>query len=731
MPVKRTLVTVALAALACPLPAARGSAQQGFEPRSGDDFEGVRPWQVAITRTVTGAVFSPDGSQIAYTLAVPRRPLAEDSGTSWVELHVMFEDGESVPYVIGQERVSDVAWRRAGEITFLAKREGDEHESLYSIATRGGEARKLLEHDTAISTYSWSPDGARVAFLAKEDLDELQPSREELREKGFDQKIYEEDVAFTRLFVAEVGDGSLAAGAEAPEPEQLPVKGSVRAVEWSPEGDLLMITDTPTPLIDDSYTRIKVRLLDVEGDLVRTVENPGKLGDVRLSPDGRHLAMISAADLNDPAAGRLMVAETGAGALRDLLPGLPGHVSSLAWVDGDTIAYTADVGTETEIGLVDLAGSKRVLVPPGRIVTTRLEVSPGGDRAALLGETPTHPQELFTLDLGDGKLAAGALVRRTESNPWLEEVRLARQETITFEARDGLELQGILMVPLEHREGERHPLIMVVHGGPESHYRNGWLTGYSTSGQHAAARGFAVFYPNYRGSTGRGVEFSKTSQAEATNEEFDDVIDGVDHLIEIGLADRDRIGITGGSYGGYASAWGATYYSERFAAAIPFVGISNAISKVGTTDIPQEMFDVHHRKWLWEDWDYFEKASPIRYVERNRTPTLILHGEDDPRVHPSQSMELYRHLEVLGQAPVRLVFYPGEGHGNTKSAARFDYMLRTLRWMEHYLGGSQPGKAAGEPPPMEIDYAEWLPWPADDETDEDQEEQDETTESRQ
>ena len=186
-------------------------------------------------------------------------------------------------------------------------------------------------------------------------------------------------------------------------------------------------------------------------------------------------------------------------------------------------------------------------------------------------------------------------------------------------------------------------------------------------------------------------------------------MDGVDHLIAAGLVDRDKVGITGGSYGGYASAWAATYYSHRFAVAIPFVGISNAISKVGTTDIPQEMYDVHHRKWLWEDWDYFARASPVYYAERNRTPTLILHGKDDPRVHPSQSLELYRHLKVLGQAPVRLVLYPGEGHGNRKSAARLDYAVRTLRWMEHYLKG--PG---GSPPDFTIDYAHYLPWAGDD-----------------
>jgi dipeptidyl aminopeptidase/acylaminoacyl peptidase len=242
---------------------------------------------------------------------------------------------------------------------------------------------------------------------------------------------------------------------------------------------------------------------------------------------------------------------------------------------------------------------------------------------------------------------------------------------------------------------------MYVHGGPESHESNGWLTSYSRPGQVAAAKGFAVFYPNYRGSTGRGVEFSKMGQADAAGKEFDDLIDGIDHLIELGIADPNAIGVTGGSYGGYASAWCSTFFSDRFAASVMFVGISDNISKVGTTDIPEEMFLVHHRMRLWDDWDYFLERSPIRHVQKNRTPTLILHGKEDPRVHPSQSLELHRHLKTLGQAPVRLVLYEGEGHGNRKAAARLDYNLRMLRWMQHFLQQKND-----QLPGFELDYRE-------------------------
>jgi dipeptidyl aminopeptidase/acylaminoacyl peptidase len=207
----------------------------------------------------------------------------------------------------------------------------------------------------------------------------------------------------------------------------------------------------------------------------------------------------------------------------------------------------------------------------------------------------------------------------------------------------------------------------------------------------------AVFYPNYRGSTGRGVEFSKLSQADPAGLEFDDVVDGVDYLIDIGLADSAKVAVTGGSYGGYATAWMATKYSDRFAAGVMFVGISNKVSKVGTTDIPNEEYLVHARKRPWDNWQFFLERSPVYYADKGKTPLLIMHGAEDPRVNPGQSREMYRHLKLRGSAPVRLIFYPGEGHGNRMSAARLDYNLRLLRWMDHYLVG--PG---GDPPSYEL-----------------------------
>lgn len=660
----------------CSSPVAAQAANAVFAPRD-----------VASAQNVLSAVVSPDGGCVAYTLAVPRNPLAGDNGPASSELHVVDAKGQSRPFVTGQVSVGDVQWTPDGRsIAFLSRRGAASTTDLYTIAVDGGEARRVIALDTDIRAAEYSADGQWLALLAAEPQ---RKDEKESREKGFNQEVYEEDWRAVKVWIAAAaGDG---------QPRRLELPGSASAVAWSPSGRQLAVVLAPTPLVDDGYMFKRVAIVDVDtGQIVDRIQNPGKLGRVLWSPDGRHLALISGADLNDPAEGRLMVVPApGGGAPRDLMPDYQAHVRDVAWKDARTLMWIAHEGVGATVGEVDLDGQRKVRSGPATPIWTSLSLARDGRTWASVGSAPEHPSEVFLQGVNDQTPR-----RLTASNAWLAKRRLARQEVVSWQARDGLKLEGILVYPLNYEAGRRYPLILYVHGGPEAHVSNGWITSYAGPGQLGAARGFAVFYPNYRGSTGRGVAFSKLGQGDAAGREFDDLVDAVDHLIAMGLADKDKVGITGGSYGGYASAWGATYFSDRFAASVMFVGISDNISKLGTTDIPEEMFLVHHGKRLWEAWEYFLERSPIRYVQRHRTPLLILHGKDDPRVAPSQSLELYRHLKTLAQAPVRLVLYPGEGHGNRRAAARFDYQLRMLQWMEHYLVG--PG---GDPPAYSLDYA--------------------------
>lgn len=648
------------------------------------ESKGMTLQQIAKTRAVSDVQAQPRGGAIAYTLSVPRTPGEGKDGPAWNELHVIDAAGKSRPYLMGQVNVAAPAWTHDGGIAFLMKGDKDETRTLYRIPLDGGGATALRALKTDIRGFSFSPDGTRVALVALEPED---ADLKSLRDKGFDARVIEEGERVSRLWIAQLGE-------DAPDAEKIDIQGSVQSALWSPAGDRLALVVTPHERVDDALVLGRVRIVASDGRELGRVDNPGKLGHLSWSPDGKHLAIISAEDESDPREGRLTVVGRDGGTQRDLLPGLPGHVWNIAWRDADTLGFISNEGTATRIGEVDMDGAQRTLLNLPTPVYTALSLAQDGN-IALVGSSPSHPSDVFRLAPG-----ASAPQRLTDSNPWLADVALAKQEVIRYTARDGLEIEGILVHPLERRGNARVPLILVVHGGPEAHYSNGWINNYSQPAQVAAARGFATFLPNYRASTGRGVAYSKLNHGRPAKEEFDDLVDGVEHLVKIGLVDRAKVGITGGSYGGYATAWGATYLSEHFAAAVMFVGISDKIGLLGTSDIPNEFHNVHYQTWPWENWQLFTEASPIHYVTRNRTPTLILHGDADPRVDPTQSRTMYRYLKLAGNAPVRLVMYPGEGHGNARAASRWDYSLRLMQWMEHYLKG--PG---GEPPSQVVDYA--------------------------
>ncbi|MGD8867869.1 MAG: prolyl oligopeptidase family serine peptidase, partial [Gemmatimonadales bacterium] len=559
------------------------------EPTAESQGHALTPLDVARIRSVGEVALRPNGAAIAYTLSVPRQVGSEANGPAWVELHMVGFDGSGDrPFVAGEVNVSHLRWTPDGRhLSYLARREGDEQRALYVIPADVGESLRVYQHETNIEAFDWRRDERAVAFVASEPSS---PELDELGDEGFDMEVYEEDWRQRRLYVLELPEGPDGPVGEA---RALDLPGHPYDVFWSPDGGRLLTDLAPTPLTDDRYMARRLHVVDATtGEVMLRIENPGKLGAFRWSPDGRTIAFISGADIHDPREGRLMVVPAGGGDLRDILPDLQGHVVSFAFVADDRIVYLADVGVGSRVGRVRTDGrDAEVLYEGSEPVLFDLSVDVRGRRAALAGETPTRPRSVFALALE----RRAELVRLTDPNPWLSEVRLGRQEIVRWEARDGLEIEGLLIHPLERAETERVPLVVVAHGGPESHYRNGWLTGYNTVGQMAAGRGYAVFYPNYRGSTGRGVAFSKADQGDGVGAEFEDVLDGIDYLIERGLADGDRVGMTGGSYGGYFTGWAATRYSERFAAAVMLYGVTNQLSKTGTSDIPMELELVH---WL-------------------------------------------------------------------------------------------------------------------------------------
>ena len=640
---------------------------------------------VAALRSVSSVDISPDGDRIAYLLMVPRELYIEDDGRPYHELHMVDFAGNSTPYITGKEDIGSIAWAPDGDsLYFVAKRNPEaKFNSIWQIPIAGGEARQVFTHVSSIGDIHPSPDGTTIAFTATEAAPEAQ---EDLATKGFKAVVYEESVMPTKVWLLDLASGE----AEAQE-----LEGSASSFTWSHDGSQYAVALAPTPLIDDSFTSRDVYLIDTDSAEVKSkLGSVGKLGQFDISPDGERIAYIGSVDINDPANGRLYVASSAGGERRELVTEYLGHITSFAWEDDVNIRWVGHRGVWSEMSIAStMAAQSAGDAPTAGPIIRSIDTIPGQGIVVAVADTPMHPPEVYVYEDGS------APKRLTDSNPWLSDRSLVVQEPITYPARDGLQLEAILMRPAERERGG-NPLIIYVHGGPEAHHSNGWLTSYSLPGQVMAGDGYAVVYPNYRGSTGRGVEFSKLDQNDYADEEFNDLVDAKTYLVSAGLADADRVGISGGSYGGYATMWGATALSEEFAAAVAFVGISNQTSKFGTGDIPYEMYYVHSLRWPWEDWLGMLQRSPVYHAGNAKTPLLIMGGDQDPRVHPSQSLEMYRHIKLRTDTPVRLVIYPGEVHGNRNSAARYDYSLRSKRWMDHYLKG--PG---GEPPPYEIDHA--------------------------
>ncbi len=630
----------------------------------------MTPEDVARIESTGTVAVSQNGTQIAYTrVHYPDVTRGEENGSARQQLFVADAAMQARAFLPEDMRISSIGFTPDGTMITFLYTASDDDRGVWGIPVNGGSHRKLAGvEDANVSSYEFSPDGSQIYMLVAAAPDEELDDR---RDAGFDAVVYEEELRFNRLFVANVGNDVDS------NPSEIAVPGYVDSFDLAPDGTWALITSAPTPLVDDSYTSKRAHILDLESGALVTVATPGKLGDIEISPDGSQLSMIAGVSEHDPAATTLHLVDTTTGAFRAINAGAAEAAVDAEWMSDGRLATIVDIGVQSVLRFYSEDGDLlREIDPEGLILTS---VEQGGNRLTVEANSPSHPNELFLY-------SGGGFERWTDHNPWLSEIDFGPQRAYTYLARDGQEIEGVLIEPVGGIPEGGAPLILDVHGGPEAHESNGWVTGYSNPGQVAAGRGYAVFLPNYRGSTGYGTAFSMQHQGNYTDPEFMDLVDAKFALVTDGTVDADRVGVTGGSYGGYATAWSSTYHSDEFAAGVMFVGISNQISKVGTGDIPNEMNLVHARNWPWDDWMGYLEVSPIYYADRADTPLLIMHGDADPRVSPTQSLELYRNISIRRpDTPLRLVWYPDEGHGNRQAAARYDYNLRMMEWFDTYL----------------------------------------------
>ncbi len=620
-------------------------------------------------KQVSDISLSPADDVVAYTLSTPRTA-GDEPGKPFSQLWtVTIETGESRLLTSESGNVSNPRWSPLGStIAYLSKPEGDSASSytqIHLLDPESREIRVLTDHPSSISSFEWSPDGRSIAFLAVDALDDEQQAAEDA---GRDWIVVGETERMKRPWRVDVETGDTQ--------RLIDTAHHVSRLVWVPDSSYLIMQASTSPRADDEMMYSKLMRLNTDdGEMVELCETQGKLGPMAVSPDRRHLAYQGSKNLNDPLPQDIMVVPIGGSQPIHLTDDLQLSVEHVAWMDAQNVLALTTKSTQTIFSQFSLRTGQRQDFPTTRAVVSQFEqfaMTPG--KYVAIASGVDHPDEVFVGDL------SGSMQRLTNHNPILDTLTLARTETVNWRAKDGWLIQGVLTYPVGHQDDVAYPLVVNPHGGPEGVS----LHKFNVLPQLLAAHGFVVLEPNYRGSGGRGVSFSKGDHNDLGGKEFDDIIYGMAALENRGLIDRARIGIGGWSYGGYLSAMGATHQSSYFRAAVMGAGISNWISFAGTTDIPHEMQLVHWNQWWNDDVEMQWSRSPLSAINKARTPTLILHGMDDERVHPGQALEMHQALKDKG-VPTQLVLYPRSGHGVSERAHRIDLYERQIAWFEKYL----------------------------------------------
>jgi dipeptidyl aminopeptidase/acylaminoacyl peptidase len=620
--------------------------------------------------TVADAQISPDGSQVAFV--VTRSYSEPGFKTPAASVWSVPYDGTDAPRRLtsGNHADNHPRWSPGSQtLAFLSDREKADVFQIYTISLNGGEGTRLTNVKGGVKSFKWSLDGSQLAFTAAEAADEAEEARHKVRD---DAEYLDHDYKFTRLWVVDAKPGS--------EPKALtPAEYQVQDFAWYGSG--WAILRGPTPHLND-MRNWDVMTIQENGSSEILARVKYSTFGIEGSADGKSLAWINNGTDAESSANELWVIHHG-GAPRCVTQDYAGGMYWAAWLpEGKALLTIAVDSTQTRLGKVSLESGEVETISlsriPAELNTWQFKVSVSRDEQRMVGvlEDGTHPGDVWAIEPGNDSRQI------TFFNERLSEIKLGKTETIRWNAPDGLEIEGVLIYPSGYEEGKRYPLIADIHGGPTWYWLNRFMANWHDWGQWLAANGYAVLLPNPRGSAGRGRDFAWTNQRNWGVGDFDDVMSGVDYLIERGIADPDRMGIGGWSYGGYMTSW-AIGHTGRFKAAIVGAGVTDLLS-FQASDISNWLPEQQFLKTPYEDLEVYLRSSPITYISNVTTPTLILHGASDERVRLGQGRELYNGLRLL-KKPVEMVIYPREPHVIGELHHQRDLLTRVARWFNQYL----------------------------------------------
>lgn len=630
----------------------RGDASRAA-PAGADTL--LTPELSLTLRQPSGLRFSPDGAHLAFVVPEPPHGTSRHS-------HVWMMDvasGDVRQYTTSEGSESSPRWSPDGSrLAFTSNRDGTNR--LWLMRTAGGEAQPLTLGAWSVGSYAWSPDGTRIAFLASDTTTAAEKAK---RDEKDDARVVDKDDKLRRLWIVDVASGAVRG--------VTPATWEMGSFVWNAQGDGVYASATDRPASDEVTERI-VSVSLADGTPRVLLAPKGSFRGLALSPDGTTLYWIGCRD-DGPVPHDLMAMSVDGGPVRNLTAAsLDRSVDEIDWTPGGELLALVQFGFEARVVGLGPDGARRAgPVPDTSLYVYDFAVSPRG-RVAFVGESATRAPDVYLVD------AQGHGVRRvSDLNPAWGALKLAEPRRFRYASFDGTQIEGALLVPRGREAGTSFPLVTLVHGGPTG----AWRDNIEMWGQLLANHGFAVFYPNPRGSTGYGQDFIEANRGDWGGADFRDIMVGIDTLVARGVADPERLGIGGWSYGGYMAEWAITQ-TDRFKAAFTGAGMANLISEFGTEG--GSSYDEWFYGLPWEHPEGFLKSSPFMYLKNAHTPTLILQGEADVTDPIGQSQELYRGLKRYG-VETEFVVYPREGHGLREEQHLLDRTRRIVAWYERWL----------------------------------------------
>jgi dipeptidyl aminopeptidase/acylaminoacyl peptidase len=668
--------TLALAALlAAPLAAADNP-----RPLEVDDIFSLK--------TVGDPRISPDGGWVAYT--VRSLDPKEDSADTDIYM-VPFAGGTPVQLTASPKPETRPRFSPDGRyLAFLSGREGKKAQ-VWLLDRRGGEAVKLTDYKADVSELAWSPDGKRLALVVG-DVDPDEEEDEEKTEAGKPKGAKTpKPIVIRRLQFKRDGEGYLRDLRQHLYVFDVESKTSVQVTSglyddsepsWSPDGRFLAFTSNRTPE-PDSNDNTDVFVVEAKaGQKPRAVTtSPGTDRAPAFSPDGRWIVYLAGGDPKDfwYATNHVAAVPAAGGEPKPLTQALDRNAESPRFSpDGGLVYFIVEDGGNEHLARVPAAGGAVERVVAGERSIQSYDLGPQGE-TVVLESTPQRPYEV--------SVAEGGALRRlsTVNDELLKGIRLGEVRRFQATSADGTKIDAFLTLPPGAPPGKRLPTILRIHGGPTAQYN----TSFMTEWQILAAHGYAVIGSNPRGSTGYGRDFSRAIWADWGNKDYEDVMAAVDQAIAMGIADPERLGVGGWSYGGILTDH-VIVKTNRFKAATSGASEVNYLANYGT--------DHYQKEWEaelglpWKNTELWLRLSPFFQVEKVTTPTLILCGAEDVNVPLLNSEQLYQALRRLGKE-TELVIYPGQNHGITKPTYQKDRLERYLAWYDKYL---RPEKAKEE-----------------------------------